>query len=246
MDEFIEIFNQKISKFFWKYPQLKNKINIMDLLNHAKGYGKGLPEEYLFDIFEHLEGFSKWRKDLDERYDHQHLESIEERIEVLEIYIKLLRSENEYELFQLAKFDMIANLLKELEIVRALLPENTVQSSKTKLGVSDIISMNSNNQIPLQSAFDKTVHPIVNNSKQHANINEIKQSHLIWLLYELKLNHKNDPIVTYKKLSAFFKQYGGKPLNPKSFMSALGNGKPKGAPTKNIAKIKSKIKELLL
>ncbi len=75
--------------------------------------------------------------------------------------------------------------------------------------------------------------------------NEIQQSHLIWFLHEMDLQNEYRPAELLKKLSKFFKNKEGNPFILQAFASALSQGKPAKAPTKNIHKTKLKIRELL-
>ena len=102
----------------------------MNVFNYTKGYGKGHPEETLFEIFEYLEGYSIWRKELNDRYDHHRVDSIQRRINMLQIYLKVLQTDTESTLFQLANIEMTPDILRELDSLNALGTLETKNSLK--------------------------------------------------------------------------------------------------------------------
>lgn len=102
-----------------RYPIVGEKIkwDVEYLLGKLREEGD--PDLIVFAIFDHIEGYSVWRKALNDTFDHQRTQTIKIRINRLNQILKCFEIDDA--LLKLAEIEMKPDLLEGLEILNNLL-----------------------------------------------------------------------------------------------------------------------------
>lgn len=125
--------NEVINKFRTKYPVLGKSIDWGFIPNYANGvYTDGFDEE-IFRNYEHLESYSKWRKKIQDEYDHQKIDSIKIRINQLQSILHWFNINKEIEIVRIAEIEMMPGILSENTALNQLLEINKL----TKIGIGN-------------------------------------------------------------------------------------------------------------
>ncbi len=156
------IWNYKVTKFHSKYPILGKELDWDFAVNYSNGFYKGCIEEELFRVFEHIESYSKWRKIIQDEFDHQKVESISIRIKQLQLILDWFENNKETQIVIIAEKEMMPGLLLEKFALEKLLVENTVNEKR-------IVSLDDSNKLSASSSI---------------NTERISQSNLVYILHD--------------------------------------------------------------
>lgn len=210
VDIFIAYKNNLISK----YPLVGNEIKWDLEYILGKKREEDDPDIIIFNIFDHIESYSKWRKELNDIFDHQRLQSINLRIDKLNIILNFLDSD--IPLIILAENEMKPNLLMERKILQNLKIEQLSNLKELSIELEnqhEELSKNGTSQDFTAKSNENELDPTV----------YIKPSHLVYALCKTGLLPEKGKASAFCKeiCTHFLDKNTGKGYNEKSFLNAI-------------------------